>query len=109
MERLVKIVSIDEEFEKARVKPHIRTMKGKLGRVREHRRGRELYSTKFGNQVEHKGYIVEPYSKQYEDGISWMYDLKTKKGRTVDQMHGDFKNKLEAVESAKKRIDSGKI
>jgi hypothetical protein len=40
MEKLVKVVSIDEEFGKSRVKAHTRTRKGKIERVKEfNRRG----------------------------------------------------------------------
>lgn len=35
---LVKVVSIEEEFEKSRVKAHVRTKKGKMERVKEHSR-----------------------------------------------------------------------
>jgi len=38
MERIVDVTTIDEEFEKSRVKTHLRTKKGKLERVKEFER-----------------------------------------------------------------------
>jgi len=38
MERIVNVSTIGEEFEKARVKAHVRTRKGKMERVREFER-----------------------------------------------------------------------
>ena len=45
---LAKIVSIDEEFEKSRVRAHVRTKKGKMERVKEHSRTKYLEKDKSG-------------------------------------------------------------
>lgn len=47
MDRIIEVRTIDEEFEKSRVKAHVRTRKGKMERVKEHWKTDPKYSRSY--------------------------------------------------------------
>jgi hypothetical protein len=105
MERTAYVVSIDEEFEKSRVKAHVRTRRGKIERVREFERAgakhpdpknaREVFENMFPitkdlQPLRRKG---GPYLEDIAAEVQSKFGVDTSVKTPVSEHDGVFTNK----------------
>jgi hypothetical protein len=98
MEKILEISTIDEEFEKSRVKAHTRTRKGKLERVREFSKKGDVSPARMA-AIQKWGKLVDTWVE------SRSFDERARIDKLIDKMESTnkFGKKDEAIYNHMKR------
>jgi len=91
MGKLIEVSTIDEEFEKSRVKAHTRTRKGKMERVKEHERKGSRFPTLNPSGSKTNPWAIPPKDVSKHSGLNDFISKLQSKGHKVKILKDTYK------------------